>query len=63
MSNFPAHGLESTTIHRVITEADLMVGDGLYLVTEADLARPDLREAVQGHLVEGKRLCTPVSFH
>ncbi|KAF4413769.1 Non-reducing polyketide synthase fsr1 [Colletotrichum fructicola] len=56
------HGLESTTIHRVVTEADLMVGDGLYLVTEADLARPDLREAVQGHLVEGKRLCTPSVF-
>ncbi|KAF4835925.1 Non-reducing polyketide synthase fsr1 [Colletotrichum tropicale] len=56
------HGLESTTIHRIVTEADLMVGDGLYLVTEADLARPDLREAVQGHLVEGKRLCTPSVF-
>ncbi|KAJ3948796.1 hypothetical protein N0V92_012975 [Colletotrichum tropicale] len=56
------HGLESSTIHRVVTEADLMVGDGLYLVTEADLARPDLREAVQGHLVEGKRLCTPSVF-
>ncbi|GKT97732.1 LOW QUALITY PROTEIN: polyketide synthase [Colletotrichum tofieldiae] len=53
------HYLESTTIHRVVKETDLMVGDGLYVVTEADLARPDLAEAVRGHLVEGKRLCTP----
>ncbi|GJC97884.1 betaketoacyl synthase domain-containing protein [Colletotrichum higginsianum] len=52
-------GVESTTIHRVVAETDLMVGDGLYLVTEADLARPDLKEAVQGHMVEGKPLCTP----
>jgi hypothetical protein len=51
----------STTIHRVVLETDLMVGDGVYLVTEADLARPDLNEAVRGHLVEGKPLCTPVS--
>ncbi|KAK1975936.1 Alpha/Beta hydrolase protein [Colletotrichum cereale] len=51
--------LESTTIHRVVAETDLMLGNGLYIVTEADLARPDLREAVQGHMVEGRPLCTP----
>ncbi|KAL0931108.1 polyketide synthase [Colletotrichum truncatum] len=57
-----SHRLESTTVHRVVTEMELMMGDGLYVVTEADLARLDLREAVQGHLVEGKRLCTPSVF-
>ncbi|KAK2006130.1 hypothetical protein LZ32DRAFT_570745, partial [Colletotrichum eremochloae] len=36
-----------------------MLGNGLYIVTEADLARQDLKEAVQGHMVEGKPLCTP----
>ncbi|KAK2023940.1 hypothetical protein LX32DRAFT_706808, partial [Colletotrichum zoysiae] len=51
--------LESTTIHRVVAETDLMLGNGLYIVTEADLARQDLKEAVQGHMVEGKPLCTP----
>lgn len=54
--------LESTTIHTIIEETELMGedGNGLRLVVEADISRDDLHGIVQGHVVDGVPLCTPV---
>lgn len=54
--------LESTTIHTIIEETELMGEDenGLRLVVEADISRDDLHGIVQGHVVDGVPLCTPV---
>ena len=48
---------ESTTIHRVVEEAE--TPDRLRMVIESDVARPDLTPLVQGHEVDGIPLCTP----
>ncbi|KAI0437215.1 beta-ketoacyl synthase [Xylaria telfairii] len=50
-------GIESTTIHRVVEEAEIT--DGVRMVVEADIARSDLSPLVQGHEVDGIPLCTP----
>lgn len=54
--------LESTTIHTIIEETELVDGDGdkVRLVVEADISRHDLHGIVQGHVVDGVPLCTPV---
>lgn len=54
--------LESTTIHTIIEETELMEEDGnkLRLVVESDISRHDLHGIVQGHVVDGVPLCTPV---
>lgn len=54
--------LESTTIHTIIEETEFMEEDGnkLRLVVEADISRNDLHGIVQGHVVDGVPLCTPV---
>lgn len=54
--------LESTTIHNIIEETELIGEDenGLRLVVEADISRDDLHGIVQGHVVDGVPLCTPV---
>lgn len=54
--------LESTTIHTIIEETELVdeEGDKLRLVVEADISRHDLHGIVQGHVVDGVPLCTPV---
>ncbi|KAG6354177.1 hypothetical protein INS49_004781 [Diaporthe citri] len=53
--------LESTTIHRIIEETELVDEDvdKLRLVVEADISRHDLHGIVQGHVVDGVPLCTP----
>lgn len=54
--------LESTTIHTIIEETELFE-DGankLRLIVEADISRDDLHGIVQGHVVDGVPLCTPV---
>lgn len=54
--------LESTTIHTIIEETELVDEDSdkLRLVVEADISRHDLHGIVQGHVVDGVPLCTPV---
>lgn len=54
--------LKSTTIHAIIEEIELTEEDGnrLRLVVEADISRDDLHGIVQGHVVDGVPLCTPV---
>lgn len=54
--------LESTTIHTIIEETELVDEDSdkLRLVFEADISRHDLHGIVQGHVVDGVPLCTPV---
>lgn len=54
--------LESTTIHTIVEETELVGEDGdkLRLVVEADISRHDLHGIVQGHVVDGVPLCTPV---
>ncbi|KAH8730335.1 hypothetical protein GQ44DRAFT_747268 [Phaeosphaeriaceae sp. PMI808] len=49
--------LESTCIHKVVTNSLSAAGGELLL--EADLSRPDLHPLVQGHKVYGVPLCTP----
>ncbi|KAK4184780.1 ketoacyl-synt-domain-containing protein [Podospora australis] len=57
----PMHGmmpeLNSTTIHRVVSED--AVANKVHLVVEADIVRKDLSPLVQGHEVDGIPLCTP----
>lgn len=54
--------LESTTIHNIIeeTELDDEGSNKLRLVVESDISRKDLHGIVQGHVVDGAPLCTPV---
>lgn len=54
--------LESTTIHSIVEETELFEdgSDKLRLVVEADISRHDLHGIVQGHVVDGVPLCTPV---
>lgn len=54
--------LESTTIHTIVEETEIFEteGDRLRLVVEADISRHDLHGIVQGHVVDGVPLCTPV---
>jgi iron transport multicopper oxidase len=52
--------LATTTIHRVTEES--VSGDVVTVSTESDLARPDLRAAVMGHLVNGAGLCPSVNI-
>lgn len=54
--------LESTTIHTIIEETEVTEEDSnkLQLVVEADISRDDLHGIVQGHVVDGVPLCTPV---
>lgn len=54
--------LESTTIHTIVEETELFEAgaDKLRLVVEADISRHDLHGIVQGHVVDGVPLCTPV---
>lgn len=54
--------LESTTIHTIVEETELVDEevDKLRLVVEADISRHDLHGIVQGHVVDGVPLCTPV---
>lgn len=54
--------LESTTIHTIIEDTELVEegGNDLRLVVEADISRHDLHGIVQGHVVDGVPLCTPV---
>lgn len=57
-----APNLESTTIHNIVEETEL-IEDGvekLRLIAEADISRHDLHGIVQGHVVDGVPLCTPV---
>ncbi|KAK7703182.1 hypothetical protein SLS64_009158 [Diaporthe eres] len=53
--------LESTTIHTIIEETELVDEDSdkSRLVVEADISRHDLHGIVQGHVVDGVPLCTP----
>lgn len=54
--------LQSTTIHTIVEETELTDdgGNDLRLVVEADISRSDLHGIVQGHVVDGVPLCTPV---
>lgn len=56
--------LESTTIHSIVEEAELFEdgSEKLRLVVEADISRHDLHGIVQGHVVDGVPLCTPVRY-
>lgn len=56
--------LESTTIHSIVEETELFEdgSDKLRLVVEADISRHDLHGIVQGHVVDGVPLCTPVRY-
>ncbi len=47
--------LSTTTVHRVVQES--VDADVVTVSIESDLARPDLRSAVMGHLVNGAGLC------
>lgn len=54
--------LESTTIHNIVENNELFE-DGvnkMHLIVEADISRHDLHGIVQGHVVDGVPLCTPV---
>ncbi|KAI0199062.1 hypothetical protein F4808DRAFT_471964 [Astrocystis sublimbata] len=53
----PKPMLESTTIHRIVSQS----GDTqkMHIVVEANIARDDLSPLVQGHEVDGTPLCTP----
>jgi len=50
--------LDSTTIHKTLTETPK--GDKMTLIVESDISRPDLNPLMQGHEVNGVPLCTPV---
>ena len=56
INNTPS--LESTTVHKLLSESPNSVK--MTLVVESDISRPDLNPLVQGHLVNGVPLCTPV---
>ncbi|KAH8678863.1 polyketide synthase 1 [Tricladium varicosporioides] len=47
--------LSTTTIHKIVDES--VQGKIATIVTESDLARPDLRALVTGHVVNGANLC------
>lgn len=57
-----ATNLESTTIHSIVEETELGEegSNKLRLVVESDISRKDLHGIVQGHVVDGVPLCTPV---
>ena len=48
----------TSTIHKIVEE--IVDGDQVTISSESDLARPDLRAVVSGHLVNGARLCPSV---
>lgn len=54
--------LESTTIHNIVEENELCENgvNKMRLIVEADISRHDLHGIVQGHVVDGVPLCTPV---
>lgn len=52
--------LSTTSVHRVVEEE--FKGQECTVVTETDIARPDLEETIKGHLVNGSALCSSAVY-
>jgi acyl transferase domain-containing protein len=51
--------LSTSSVHKITSE--LVKGDKVIISAESDMARPDLRGVVSGHLVNGAMLCPSVN--